>query len=79
MREAQENLRLSANQQQKMMRDINEFKKKIDENNQENEALKMKINKLTSENKNLNQEFETAQESLRLSANQQSKLAKEVN
>ena len=36
MRNAQENLRLSANQQQKMMKEINEYKRKIDENNQEN-------------------------------------------
>ena len=30
MRNAQENLRLSANQQQKMMKEINEYKRKID-------------------------------------------------
>lgn len=41
--------------------------------------LKTKINKISLENKNLNQEMETAQESLRLSANQQAKLAREVN
>ena len=34
MREAQENLRLSANQQQKMARELNEYKRKIEENNQ---------------------------------------------
>ena len=79
MRQAQENLRLSANQQQKMMREINDYKRRIEENNQENDSLRQKINKLTSENKNLNQEMESAQESLRLSANQQAKLAKEVN
>ena len=62
-----------------MMKEISDYRKRIDENNQENETLKSKINKLTAENKNLNQEFENAQESLRLSANQQSKLAKEVN
>ena len=41
--------------------------------------LKQKINKISLENKNLNQEMETAQESLSLSANQQAKLAREVN
>ena len=34
MRNAQENLRLSANQNQKMLREINEYKKRIEENNQ---------------------------------------------
>ena len=34
---------------------------------------------MTLENKNLNQEMESAQESLRLSANQQQKLARELN
>ncbi len=33
MRQAQENLRLSANQNQKMMKDISEYKKLIDQNN----------------------------------------------
>lgn len=62
-----------------MARELNEYKRKIDENNQENEMLKQKINKISLENKNLNQEMESAQESLRLSANQQAKLAREVN
>lgn len=55
MRNAQENLRLSANQNQKMAREINEYKRKIEENNQENENLKNRINKLTAENTSLNQ------------------------
>lgn len=33
MRQAQENLRLSANQNAKMMKEINEYKKLIDQNN----------------------------------------------
>ncbi len=53
MRNAQENLRLSANQNAKMIRDINEYKQKIEQNTQENEALKQKINKLMSENASL--------------------------
>ena len=48
MRNAQENLRLSANQQQKMMREINEYKQRIENNNRENENLKNKINKLSN-------------------------------
>lgn len=34
LKSAQENLRLSANQNQKMMRELNEYKQKIDQNNQ---------------------------------------------
>ena len=48
MRQAQENLRLSANQNKNMQREISEYKRRIDENNQENENLKNKINKLSS-------------------------------
>ena len=55
MRNAQENLRLSANQQQKMVRQINEYKQRIQQNNLENENLKQKMNKLQSENVGLNQ------------------------
>lgn len=79
MRAAQENLRLSANQNAKMIKEINEYKQKIDINNQENEALRVKINKLTSENVNLGEEVKTAQESLRLSSATQAKLQRELN
>ena len=48
MRQAQENLRLSANQNQKMMRQINDYKRKIEQNNTENENLKNRINKLSA-------------------------------
>lgn len=47
MKSAQENLRLSAAQNQKMQRDINEYKQRIEQNNLENEQLKNKINKIT--------------------------------
>lgn len=46
MRSAQENLRLSANQNAKMMKELNEYKQRIEQNNQENESLKIKMNKL---------------------------------
>ena len=39
MRQAQENLRLSTSQNQKIMRELNEYKQKIHENNLENENL----------------------------------------
>ena len=79
MRSAQENLRLSANQNAKMIREINEYKQKIDQNNQENSVLNTKISKLVSENSNLNEEVKNAQESLRLSSATQAKLQRELN
>ena len=79
MRNAQENLRLSANQNAKMIKDINEYKQRIEQNNQENEALKQKINKLVSENASLGEEARNAQESLRLSSATQAKLQRELN
>ena len=53
MRSAQENLRLSANQNAKMVKEINEYKQRIEHNDRENENFKNKINKLISENSNL--------------------------
>jgi FtsZ-binding cell division protein ZapB len=79
MRSAQENLRLSANQNAKMVKDINEYKQRIEQNNQENETLKQKINKLVSENASLGEEARNAQESLRLSSATQAKLQRELN
>lgn len=76
VRNAQENLRLSANQNQKLMRELNEYKQRIDENNRENENLKGKIQKLSGENVSLGEEVRTAQENLRLSANTQARLNK---
>ena len=58
------------------MRELNEYKQRIDQNNLENEQLKQKIGKLSGENTSLNDEVRTAQENLRLSANQQAKLQK---
>jgi chromosome segregation ATPase len=79
MRSAQENLRLSANQNAKMIRELNEYKQKIEQNNQENSVLNTKISKLVSENSNLNEEVKNAQESLRLSSATQAKLQRELN
>ena len=47
VRTAQENLRLSANQNQKIMRELQDYKARIEQNNQENELLKQKIGKLS--------------------------------
>lgn len=74
MRTAQENLRLSANQNKNMMKQINEYKMKIEENLAENTNLKEKIGKMTSENANLNEEVRVAQDNLRLSANNMTKM-----
>lgn len=43
MRQAQENLRLSANQNAKMMKEIAEYKKLIDQNNSENDRIKQRM------------------------------------
>lgn len=74
VRNAQENLRLSANQNQKIMQELNEYKQRIAANDQENNMLKQKMNNLMKDNKNLDEEVRNAQENLRLSANQMKKL-----
>lgn len=79
MRSAQENLRLSANQNAKMIKEINDYRQRIEQNNQENEAMKLKMNKILAENANLGEEVKVAQESLRLSSATQAKLARELN
>lgn len=79
MRTAQENLRLSANQNAKMIKEITEYKKLIDQNNTENDRIKQRMDKLISENTNLGEELTSAQESLRLSSATQAKLARELS
>ena len=58
------------------MRELNDYKLKIEQNNLYNESLKQKISKLSGENTSLNQQVQIAQQNLRLSANQQAKLQK---
>jgi len=53
VRNAQENLRLSANQNQKLVQELNDYKNKIAANDQESNLLRQKMSKLISENKNL--------------------------
>ena len=43
VRNAQENLRLSANQNQKLMRELNEYKQRIEQNNMKNKQLNKNI------------------------------------
>jgi chromosome segregation ATPase len=79
VRNAQENLRLSANQNAKIVQELNEYKNRIAANDQENNLLKQKMNNLLKENQGLDEEVRNAQENLRLSANQMSKLNAELN
>lgn len=60
------------------MRELSEYKQRIDQNNQENDMLKQKIQKMSGENVSLNEEVRNAQENLRLSANTQARLNKEL-
>lgn len=53
MQEAQQNLRLSAQQNQKITRQLTQFRDKISTNDQESEALKKKIQKLLQQNSGL--------------------------
>ncbi len=53
VRNAQENLRLSANQISKLSGEINDYKSRISSNDQENDALKKRMQKLLQENSGL--------------------------
>jgi chromosome segregation ATPase len=57
---------------------LDQFRLTITQNNQESETYKQKIQKLLSENKQLGDEVNNAQENLRLSANTVSKLNNEL-
>ena len=71
MKEAQESLRLSASQQQKLNKELNEYKGRL---SQEEETNRQKMKKLSMENASLADEINTSQENLRLSAGQIAKL-----
>ena len=73
VRNAQENLRLSANQISKLSGELNDYKSRISSNDQENDALKKRMQKLLQENSGLAEEVRNAQENVRLSNAQQSK------
>ena len=79
MRNAQENLRLSNAQQSKAFQELTEYKKRIEQNDSENEGIRRKMQNLVQENQHLGEEVRNAQENLRLSANQISKLSNELN
>ena len=78
VRNAQENLRLSANAQAKLAKELEHYRSQIDRNNSDSETYRVKIQKLVSENSSLSEEVSIAQENLRLSANTVSKLNNEL-
>jgi FtsZ-binding cell division protein ZapB len=61
----------------KLNAELNEYKNRITANNQESETYRQRIQKLVSENTSLGDEVRNAQENLRLSAGQMSKLQNE--
>jgi uncharacterized coiled-coil DUF342 family protein len=60
-----------------MTSELNEYKNRLGNTSQESDSYKQRIQKLLSENNNLNEEVRTAQENLRLSAGQIGKLQNE--
>lgn len=54
-------MRLSANAQAKLTKELNEYRSKIDANNQDSETYRLRIQKLTAENTSLGDEVRTAQ------------------
>ena len=79
VRGAQENLRLSAATMAKLKSELEEYRGRISNNDQENNQIKMKMQKLLSENVALGDEVRGAQENLRLSAATQAKLKAELD
>jgi len=79
VRNAQENLRLSANQNQKLLQETNSYKDQMNLNSQESASFKARLEKLINENSFLNDEVRNAQDTIRLSNAQQSKVVQEVN
>lgn len=56
MTSAQESLRLSSATQNKLARELSEYRERISVNNSESETYKQRIQKLMSENNDLGQE-----------------------
>jgi chromosome segregation ATPase len=63
----------------KLKAELDEYRGKISNNDQENNVLKSKIQKLLAENNSLGDEVRGAQENLRLSAATQAKLKAELD
>jgi uncharacterized coiled-coil DUF342 family protein len=71
-------LRLSANTIAKLNNEVNDYKGRLTQNNQESETYRLKIQKLMQENTSLGDEMRNAQENLRLSAGTIAKLNNEL-
>lgn len=55
VQEAQENMRLSAAQTSKLTAELNDFKSRLGQSNQESETYKQRLQKLLGENNALNE------------------------
>ena len=55
VQEAQENMRLSAAQTSKLAAELNDFKSRLGQSNQESETYKQRLQKLLGENNALNE------------------------
>ena len=74
MQEAQEVIRNSTNQTNRLSSELNDFKNRLGQSSQETETYKQRLQKLIGENTALGEEVRSAQENLRLSAGTMSKL-----
>ena len=79
VRDAQENVRLSNAQQSKAFQQLQDYERRIQENDSENDGMRRRMQNLVKENQALGQEVRDAQENLRLSANQIAKLNSELS
>lgn len=75
--EREDGLRMSSAQLSKLGAELNDLKGRLGTTTQESETYKLRIQKLLAENSSLNEETRNAQENLRLSASQMSKLQNE--
>lgn len=78
VQEAQEVIRNSTNQTNRLSSELNDFKNRLGQSSQETETYKQKLQKLLGENTALGEEVRSAQENLRLSAGTMSKLQNEL-
>ena len=74
VQEYEKNMRLSAQEGQRLARELNDYREKYGQTTQEISTYKTKIQKLTGENAALGDEMREAQENLRLSAGTLNKL-----
>ena len=78
MRFSQEKLRLSSQQEQKLINELTQYKEKISGNTQETESFKQRLQRALKENTELTSELGQSQENLRLSANNLNKIGMQL-